>query len=165
MGGWIVTNLRSLVKVLRTDPDGKQLMEPTGAFDSDGKPIITPSTRTVSVKKGDPLPSGLADGEIERLQKLNAIRQVAGLERVIGEQEQPSAPSGVTLDLIGAATTEELTAWIASGEAPGVKKILEAVGHDKELAQRLLDAEKTALKDDARSTMVAGLERVIGAGE
>lgn len=144
-GGWVVTNLRAQMKVLRKSSAGVQLMEPSG-FGEDGRPLTQPSTRSVTVSNGEPLPADLADGELERLISLDAVRQIG---TATPEPEPETEPDSELDELL----------------KQGVKQILDTVGDDKELAERVLTAEQAASKGDPRSTLVEGLEKVIQGGD
>ena len=184
---WFVKVLSAAVKVIRRAEDGSAIQRHVG-FDAAGKPVLEPATRTVILEKGKPIPEDAADGELEKLKGLGVIGKKAAVT-VVAEQpkpavekpqrkptaaRKPTAPAAGTAKRKPAAKkatdtgklatlTDAKLAKVLVDEKPGVKKLLEAVGGDKEFAQRLLAAEKQTAPEP-RSSLVAGLEKVIAGG-
>lgn len=67
-------------------------------------------------------------------------------------------PPAVDLGKLAELSDADLAAAIAG---VGVKKLVEAIGSDAELAQRVLAAEKTASAGDPRKPLVDALEKVV----
>lgn len=178
MTGHVVTVLKAQVKVLRKDAAGNQIMEPTGDFTTAGTPVLRAAVRPVTVRKDELLPPGLADGEVERLQKLGVIREKSAVAAVsetpAAEEPKPArkprakkaaivAPSGgLDLDNLADATDDELLAGIGQ---VGETALIAAVGADAALATRVLAAESLATKQDPRAGLVTELDKVIAASE
>lgn len=115
---------------------------------------------------GDDLPTNLAPGELDRLQRIGAVGDGANpVARAVEGEPAAATPEPQALDLgkIGEASDEELAGLYKQPSPPTVKALLEAVGADVDLAKRVLVAEKEALKGDVRTSLVKGLEKVIAA--
>lgn len=75
----------------------------------------------------------------------------------------PSAAApegGVTLSNLSEQGEYELAEWLEN-ESPTINDILEAVGDDKDLAHRMLQAENIATDGDPRKGLEVGLTRII----
>lgn len=183
-----VIALGAAVAVVRPGPSGKPTLRQIG-FDEGGKPVLEPATSIVFLEKGDDLPDHLADGEVERLQALvpPAVGTQADLDYFearlrnddspvpLWAQAQTSYPG--TIDEAPSAKAAKAAAELGNlgelsdaqlvelyaGKPPTVQSLLAAVGDDKELAARVLQAEETATKGDPRSSLKAGLDKVIAA--
>lgn len=161
--GLIVTVLRAAVKVKRLAEDGSDILEQSGKFSNDGKPILKPSVKVVNVKQGEPLPDHVADGELDRLKKLGVVGK-PGEEAVATSQQAPKAAAGggVVLDLEKLAEYDDgELAGLWAKKPPTVKDVLAAVGTSGDLAAKALAAENTATKNDGRATLVPALQKVI----
>ena len=170
----LVRHLRCDVKVAELDEDGQPKRRLIGVK-ADGKTTVTaPSFKIVTLRRGEPLPDGLMDGELDRLKKLNAVgtaEQVANVERTAGTPfvsgplesrtgsgATPPPPEGeVDLSTLGALDDDQLAAAVAS---TGVAKLVEAVGDNQELAGKVLAAEN-ARGGEARSTLVKPLTKLV----
>jgi len=98
----------------------------------------------------------LAKGE-----KDHAFYTTAELERIRNPNAASSAPStGVTVDNLSEQGEYELAEWLET-EKPTIDEVLQAVGDDKELAHRMLQAENIATDGDPRRGLEAGLTRII----
>ncbi len=130
----------------------------------------------VHVSLGNPLPAGVPADELERLQRIGAVGGKAAVTVIADEpapaaakkprasKKAPAAAKKAATDLAGLAELDDAgLVKVLVDEKPGVKKLLAAVGTDKELAQRLLVAEKQT-GSEPRGTLVAGLEKVIAGG-
>jgi hypothetical protein len=84
----------------------------------------------------------------------------------LADGESLEAPSTESLRLndIGLLSDEQL-ALMWEDKAPKVADLLQAVGENPELAQRVLDAETKATAGDPRATLKSGLDKVIHGGE
>lgn len=168
-----IKSLGALVRVRTFTGDGKDrkpVMRQAG-FDENGKPLVEHATRLVNLHRGDPVPDDLAPGELDRLKAQDAVGTPADVARVGSRTteraaaetaaEQTSAPEPeLDLDRLGEYDTVELAKLWGSSQ-PKVKDVLEKVGDNPELAQRALDAEKSATGGDGRVTLVEGLQKVV----
>lgn len=170
-----VKMLSAAVRVKSRDADGNVKLQQVGwASDKEGNPkaLLEPATKLVLLSRGDDLPDDLADGELDRLKSLKAVGTAEEVAR-FGSAVQSSAPEpepaaeepAAELDLarLGEYDQAELNALWASG-APKVSDVVAAVGDDKALAQKALDAENSLTSGDVRSTLVPQLEKVLNAG-
>jgi hypothetical protein len=166
--------LSAAVRVKQLDASGKEKQQLVG-YGVDAKPILEPATKLVFLSRGDDLPDHLAAGEVERLKQLDAVGTAKEVER-FGDGVRSSAPTPevsaepagggdpetLALDKLGEYEQAQLNElWKAA--SPKVADVIAAVGDDKELAQKALDAEKFATSGDARSTLKSGLEKVLSA--
>jgi hypothetical protein len=189
---YFVKVLSAAVKVIRRAEDGTtSLLKHAGFNPADGSPILVPDTKTVILQKGEPLPENLADGEIDRLLSLDppAIGRKAAVSVIESTRPSSSSSAGsvkvkqtaakrpaakkpaarkqavkakTDLGKLAELAEADLVKLITD-EAPGVNKLLAAVGTDREVAQRLLAAETTATSGEPRKGLVEGLEKVIAA--
>lgn len=163
MAALIVTVLKAAVKVKKLAADGKtQLLEPSGAFDEHGKPVLRGATRVMHVKQGQPVPEHAAKGEVERLKKAGVVGKPGEEAKATSQQAPKGEPAKVALDLEKLADYDasEL-AGLWAKKPPTVAAVLEAVGTDGDLAEKALAAENTATKGDGRATLVPALQKVI----
>jgi len=173
---FFVKVLSAAVKVVRRGEGGSVVMRHDGFDQATGKPIMRPAVRAVFVEKGQQVPDDAADGEIEKLLATGAIGRKATVTVIPeaaaatpklstrssgGRKTAASSPRAKATDLGKLAGLDDAgLVKVLAGEKPGVKKLLAAVGPDKELAGRLLAAEKST-GSEPRATLVAGLEKVI----
>lgn len=162
MSGLVVTVLKAAVKVKKLGEGGTQLLVPSGAFDNDGKPVLSGATRVVHVKQGEPLPEHIADGELDRLKNAGVVGKAGEEAKPVSQQKPKDKPAAVVLDLekLGEYDDGELAGLWAKA-TPTVKAVLEAVGASGELAEKALAAEHAATKGDGRATLVPALKKVI----
>lgn len=97
----------------------------------------------------------------ERYNSFYTDKQLARL-RATGS---PAAPAAEATD-IGTLGEHELAEWLQSenpdtGRAWTINEVLEKVGSDKDLANRMLAAENIATDGDPRSGLQAGLTKII----
>lgn len=159
MAALVVTVLRAQVKVLRTTPDGEQIMEPTGGLGNDGKPILRKASRIVTLRRGETLPDDLADGELDRLKRLEVVGTEVPKPGEIKMAADPKAAElAFDLDKLGDYSVEDLTAAFKK-QPVGVQKLVAQIGTDKDLANRVLEAEK-ASQSEPRKTLVEAIEKL-----
>lgn len=116
----------------------------------------------------------LADGELDRFKGAGSLAQPGEptasdvpdqLERAAREADnqtakEPKFDPDAFLASLASKTEEELAAGVAK---VGVKKLIDTVGSDVELAKRVLTAD--ASNGDPRTSLVAALDKVIKGGE
>jgi hypothetical protein len=95
------------------------------------------------------LQQGERDGAFYTSEQLKNL-EASGSEAPISEQS------------INEMGEHELSEWITENK-PSVNDVLEKVGTDKDLANRMLAAENIATDGDPRSSLVAGLTKIIEA--
>lgn len=103
------------------------------------------------------LQKGEANHSFYTTREIEAIRNPAAMR---------DAASEVTWDNLSAQGEYELAEWLKtpdpeSGKEPTINDILEAVGEDKELAHRMLQAENIATDGEPRKGLEEGLARII----
>jgi hypothetical protein len=120
---------------------------------------------------GKPVSFTLAVGEVDRMLgrgsfvregELTGTEQAIETAKTSKASQQAKIVATLELDqLAGYDPAELVTLWAA--RKPKVTDVLAAVGDSKELAQKALDAENGATKQDPRATLKAGLDKVITA--
>jgi hypothetical protein len=176
-----VKSLSAALQVPMLGPDGEQLHRNVG-IDAAGAVVVEPATRILFFDRGDELPSGLTDEELERLKADDAIGPADEVDEYIRRLSDPAAAAEedkraaearlalvrgetgpVDASNLAAATDQQLAAWI-SDESPKVDEVVASAGDDPELAGRLLEAERAATKGDARKGVEEGLQAIIDRG-
>lgn len=108
----------------------------------------------IALEKGERLGSFYTDAE------LAAGVPGLALEPVKVNSEEVVAAQGASVSEMG---SHELVVWL-SGEGgqktPSVPEVLEVVGEDKELAKRVVEAERTRDANDPRKTLIDPLTRL-----
>lgn len=128
-------------------------------FNADGSPILQPvdvrqntevkieDIGQIALEKGERNHSFFTDKELERLNRGGS----------------PAAPvSGASN--VSELGPHELAEWLKTGKdgsAFTIDEVLEEVGSDKDLAQRMLEAENIATDGDARAGLHKGLTVII----
>jgi hypothetical protein len=103
--------------------------------------------------------------DLERGETHGAFYTDAELE-AMAEEAQPAATAETTEVALGDLDDEELVDWLMStGEFDGQKKpnaseVVEAVGDDADLAERVIEAENKATGNQPRSSVVDALQKV-----
>jgi hypothetical protein len=132
-----------------TDPAGNESIQATEVMRNEE--VTIEQIGLLGLQKGERNHSFYTTAELERLANPGAAAVPAG---------------SVTLDNLGEQGEYELAEWLASenpetGKAWTIDEVLEAVGEDKELAHRMLQAENIRSDGDARKGLEAGLTRII----
>jgi hypothetical protein len=105
----------------------------------------------VAVKRGDPLPDNILDGEAERVRALGALGEPA-------TPPVPGAPADEAAVLTAALTEQGIVDYVRDHS---IKDIVDAVGEDVELAKKVLVAEADATGNESRAGLVKALQAVI----
>lgn len=136
---------------ITSDPDEGQPV-----FDEAGEPLTIKVRRLARL--GDEL-GELSEEDEARAQDLGVFDDPPELPNVIAPQgsddEQQAGGESP-------APAEDPEGWLREAR-PSVKDVLEAAGTDKELAQRLLDAEAAVTGGKPRKGVVEGLTAVVDA--
>jgi hypothetical protein len=151
--------LTAAVNVPHLDASGQQLMSHVG-FDTAGKPVVQPATRIVFLDRGQELPDGLSDAEVERLQDADAVGPADEVDELVARWADPAgaaaadreaAAERLALQLepvpagpVAAQSDAELAAWLEN-DKPTVDETVAAAGDDPVLAQRILDGLATVV--------------------
>jgi hypothetical protein len=151
------------------------LMQHVG-FDTAGKPVVQPATRIVFLDRGEALPDGLSDDEVERLKAIDAVGPADEVDALIARLADPAgaeaadreaAEARLALQLspdvsgpVAGRTDDELAAWLEN-DKPNADETVAAAGDDPALARRLLDAENA--REKPRVGVVEGLQKVVDA--
>jgi len=126
--------------------------------DAAGNPILTP----VSVNRGDTVTvDQIGKLALKQGEETGAFYTKDELEGNTGGPEVPAASD------LSSAGEFELAEYLRSGKdgkAPTINEVLEAVGNDKDLANRMLAAENIQTDGDPRSGLEHGLTKIIEEG-
>lgn len=109
------------------------------------------------------------NSDLERAKKYGALHDEETSAAMLGQQAQTTATIEPESDEVEVSdlTDEEMVEWLMSAgvfdgeKKPNATEVIQAAGGDKELAERLLEAEKSATGNEPRQAVVAGLQKVI----
>ena len=133
------------------------------------------------LERGDEIPAEITDASLAVLKKYGEVGSKEDVARIEGGfpvddgtvdpikaaagdgEPVVTKPDPPDLSKLAEISLDDLTKAIEAGEGVSIKALVEAVGTDKELAAKVLDAEKAATKNDPRASLVKALEKVVGA--
>lgn len=145
----VIRDLMFGYTVQLNDPAGNTILSAADAARGDEVSIV--QIGILNLKKGEDNHSFYTTRELELLRNPAAAA---------------AAGPTVTADNLSEQGEYELAEWLKTvdpetGKEPTIDQVLEAVGDDKELAHRMLQAENVATDGDPRKGLEAGLTRII----
>lgn len=108
---------------------------------------------------------------LEKGERLGAFYTDAELEAAGNTPSGPIKVSSEELDedpSLSEFGSHELVLWLSGSDGnkpPTVPEVIEAVGSDKDLAKRVIEAEKERDKDDPRSSLIDALTKIAESDE
>lgn len=102
--------------------------------------------------KGDVI-TGLSEEDILRGIELGALVEADSPEAELVQKGQE----------FSAMSVEELADWMLE-QQPTIPEVLEAIGDDKDLAARMLEAENFATGNDPRAGLAEAVAKIVGQG-
>lgn len=129
----------------------------------DGNPLIT----ATEVMRGDEVTiDQIGMLALQKGEKNHSFYTTREIDAIRNPHLAAASASEVTIDNLSEQGEYELAEWLATplpdtGKEPTINEVLDAVGDDKELAHRMLQAENIATDGEPRKGLEVGLARII----